>query len=70
MNKAIVIGASSGIGMSIAEILATRGYRVGVTGRRIERLEALHDRYPDRIIARRIDVQDIASLESHCEALV
>lgn len=69
MEKAIVIGASSGIGMSLAGILVDRGYRVAVTGRRLERLETLRDRYPDRIIPKRMDVQDIGSLEAACDAL-
>ena len=36
MKKAIIIGATSGIGKSLAEILLLKGYRVGVTGRREE----------------------------------
>lgn len=33
MKKAIIIGATSGIGKSLAEILLREGYVVGVTGR-------------------------------------
>ena len=38
-KKAIVMGATSGIGMKVASLLAQRGWQVGIAGRRIERLE-------------------------------
>lgn len=69
MENAIVIGASSGIGRSLAGILATNGYRVGITGRRIEELESLRMQYPDRMHAFRMDVQDIQGLAASCDAV-
>ena len=41
MKKAIVIGASSGIGAEIAKLLAENGYNVGITGRRLDLLTTL-----------------------------
>lgn len=41
MKKAIIIGASSGIGKDLAIILAEHGYEVGLMAGRVERLEAL-----------------------------
>lgn len=41
MKKAIVIGASSGIGRDLAIILGKHGYEVGLMARRVEKLEAL-----------------------------
>lgn len=41
MKKAIVVGASSGIGRSLALLLAENGYLVGITGRKTEQLNAL-----------------------------
>jgi short-subunit dehydrogenase len=41
MKKAIVIGASSGIGRALAKKLSTEGYAVGITGRRLELLQSL-----------------------------
>lgn len=40
-KKAIVIGATSGIGKELAELLAENNYLVGITGRRTELLENL-----------------------------
>ena len=40
-KKAIVMGATSGIGMEVAKLLAAKGWQVGIAGRRTERLQAL-----------------------------
>jgi len=69
MQKAIIIGASSGIGRSLAAILVRNGYRVGVTGRRTDLLQSLRMPYPDKVHTLRMDVQDIESLEPACETL-
>jgi short-subunit dehydrogenase len=34
VKKAIIIGASSGIGKGLAKLLVEKGYKVGITGRR------------------------------------
>jgi short-subunit dehydrogenase len=41
MKKAIIVGATSGIGKELAKILAYNGYTVGITGRRLDLLEQL-----------------------------
>ena len=41
MKKAIIIGASSGIGKDLAIILPEHGYEVGLMARRLEKLETL-----------------------------
>ena len=40
-KKAIVMGATSGIGMEVAKLLAAKGWQVGIADRRIKRLQAL-----------------------------
>ena len=40
-RKAIVIGASSGIGMEVAKLLVKEGWQVGVAARRVELLQDL-----------------------------
>lgn len=47
MKKAIIIGASSGIGNALARILIQNGYKTGITGRRKPELENLHQSNPD-----------------------
>ena len=41
-KRAIVIGASSGIGREVALLLMKEGWRVGVAARRVDRLQELH----------------------------
>ena len=41
-KRAIVIGASSGIGKEVAMLLMKEGWTVGVAARRVDRLEELH----------------------------
>ena len=40
-KKAIVMGATSGIGMEVAKLLAAKGWLVGIAGRRVDRLETV-----------------------------
>lgn len=58
MRKVIIIGASSGMGQEVARIYLSRGYRVGVAARRGDRLQALKQLAPDRVVTAIIDVTD------------
>ena len=58
MKHVIIIGASSGMGMEVAQLYLDRGYRVGVAARREDRLMALKQLAPDRVVTARIDVTD------------
>ncbi|MCW9707617.1 SDR family NAD(P)-dependent oxidoreductase [Fodinibius salsisoli] len=55
-GKAIIIGATSGIGRSLAVELHNRGYIVGATGRRNQRLKELQDELGDRLYIQTMDV--------------
>ncbi len=55
-RKAIVTGATSGIGMEVAKLLAERGWQVGIAGRRIERLKELKRSHEGIVCYRQIDV--------------
>lgn len=48
----IVTGASSGIGAATARLFASRGAKVVLAARRIERLEALEEELPDSLAVR------------------
>jgi short-subunit dehydrogenase len=61
MNKAIIIGASSGIGRELAKILVRHDYIVGVTGRRAQLLAELQAELPDKFYMRTMDVADTAN---------
>jgi len=58
MKKAIIIGASSGIGKGLAKLLADKGFKVGITGRRTEFLENLKSENPDSCFIKAFDVKD------------
>lgn len=58
MKKAIIMGATSGLGREIALLLLKDGYRIGIAGRRAEALEDIRQQAPDMVIAKQIDVTD------------
>lgn len=70
MKKAIIIGATSGIGKSLAEILVQESYAVGITGRREEILESIQAENPGKIFIKKMDVRDLSIVESICNELV
>ena len=57
-RQAIIMGASSGMGHRIAEILLEKGWRVGVAARREEMLLPLKEKYPGKVVTACIDVND------------
>ena len=66
MQKAIIIGATSGIGQEVARILVQQGWHIGIAGRREEALHALQATAPDRIITEQLDVtEETATLHLH-----
>ena len=66
MQKAIIIGATSGIGQEVARILVQQGWHIGIAGRREEALHALQATAPDRIVTEQLDVtEETATLHLH-----
>ena len=61
MKKAIIMGASSGIGHAVAQLLIAEGWQVGLAARRTEPLMALKAMAPERVEVMAIDVTDEAS---------
>jgi short-subunit dehydrogenase len=56
MRKAIIIGASSGIGKELAIVLSRNGYTVGLTGRRVELLNALQNELSTESFVKAMDI--------------
>ena len=56
MQKVVIIGASSGMGLEVAKLFLDRGCRVGVAARREDRLKALKQLAPDRVVTAALDV--------------
>jgi len=57
MKKAIIIGATSGIGKGLAKLLADNNYKIGLTGRRVELLNELKNENPTFYI-KSFDIND------------
>lgn len=56
MKKAIIIGASSGIGEALAKHLAKKGFQLGLTARRFDKLQALQSALPTKSWIKQMDV--------------
>lgn len=56
MKRAVIIGASSGMGYEVSRLLLAQGYILGVAARREDRLLALKQEAPDRVEVATIDV--------------
>ena len=55
MKKAIVIGATAGIGNELAKILVQKGYKAGITGRRNSALENLKNTKSEKYVISSFD---------------
>lgn len=58
MKRIIIMGATSGIGLEVAERLAQKGHMVGAAGRKHDVLKRLKKDYPDNIETEVIDITD------------
>ena len=67
--RVVVVGASSGIGLQVAETLAAAGVRVGLAARRTGPLAELRQKYPGAVEYAAIDVNH-AEAPARLEALV
>jgi len=55
MKRAIVVGATSGIGQSLAKLLVENNYKVGITGRRTYLLEQIKTENPESYFIKSLD---------------
>jgi NADP-dependent 3-hydroxy acid dehydrogenase YdfG/Flp pilus assembly protein TadD len=69
----LITGATSGIGRATAEIFAKNGYRLVLTGRRFDRLEAVkavfEEDYKNKIEILNFDVRNVAAVKYAVESL-
>ena len=63
MKTAIVFGATSGIGKEISKLLLNNGYKVAITGRRLEKLKELKSKYSDQVYIVHNDIQKVDKVE-------
>ncbi|WP_316013064.1 SDR family NAD(P)-dependent oxidoreductase [Roseobacter sp. HKCCA0434] len=68
--RAIIIGATSGIGEEMARQMLDEGWQVGVTGRRVDRLDALAGAHPGKVETAAMDVTDPLSAEATLATLI
>jgi short-subunit dehydrogenase len=64
MKKAIIIGASSGIGQEVSRLLIAEGYKVGIAARRLSFLDEFKEKYPDKVVTKQLDVTSENATES------
>lgn len=56
MKRAIIIGATSGIGQEVAHLLVQQGWYIGIAGRRENALQNMQQAYPGQIEIQCLDV--------------
>lgn len=69
-ERAVVVGASSGIGRALAHELAGEGYEVGLTARRTELLKELGEELPTKAYVATMDVAETDEAIDRFERLV
>jgi NADP-dependent 3-hydroxy acid dehydrogenase YdfG len=70
MKKAIVIGATSGIGKGIARLLTENKYKVGITERRTELLNELKRENENSYFIKCFDITDTRNVVEKLEELI
>ena len=69
MKKAIIIGASSGIGKGLAKLLTEKDYKVGITGRKTELLDELKKTNSNSFMIKAFDATDTKTSVEKLEEL-
>lgn len=70
MKKAIIIGATSGIGKGLAKLLVNNNYKVGLTGRRTELLDELRQENLNSFFIKTFDITDTKNVTNNLDELI
>ncbi|MGC1376707.1 MAG: SDR family NAD(P)-dependent oxidoreductase [Anaerolineales bacterium] len=70
MKKAVILGASSGIGKALAKILAADGYALGLAAKRLALLVELQQEIGSQTWVKQIDVADIREAMAQFSELI
>ena len=54
--KAIIVGATSGIGLELARALHRKGWQLGLAGRRADNLEQIRQELGDDVVVEPMDI--------------
>ncbi|WP_442265290.1 SDR family NAD(P)-dependent oxidoreductase [Tenacibaculum sp. ZS6-P6] len=63
MKKVVIFGATSGIGKVLVDLFVKEGCKVAITGRRLVKLEEIKAKYPEKILIKQNDIQEINEVE-------
>lgn len=69
-KKAIIFGATSGIGEALAKFLVNEGYQVAITGRREEKLKEIQATNPTQYFIKKHDVTQLEASEKVFNELI
>ena len=69
MQRVIIIGATSGIGLQLANLYISNGDMVGATGRRAHLLSDLQKQFPSQVVTECFDVMGSENI-LHLESLI
>lgn len=70
MKKAIIVGATSGIGRSLANLLVENDFQVGITGRRIKLLDEIKTEHPENYYFKAFDINQTLTIAKNLQDLV
>ncbi|ALO44341.1 SDR family NAD(P)-dependent oxidoreductase [Pseudoalteromonas phenolica] len=68
--KAVIIGATSGVGRELAKLMSASGYVVGITGRRSNLLDSLEKELPSKCFKSTMDLTNISESVRALEELL
>lgn len=72
MKSIVIIGATSGLGEGLAREFSHRGYRVAITGRRVERLKSLQQelqQLTNHVVSEELDITSYTDVEPTLNAI-